>query len=81
MSEWMFRWFMEGKTIDEIIENCKSPKPTAESVRETLLNDRQKFEDACLHRVITNAKKGDVETIDWLSKRGLFDSVKFRENE
>ena len=78
MSEWMFRWFMEGRTIDEIIEHCPLPKPTEESVRETLLSDRRKFEDDCLKKVISNAKEGNVEAIDWLSKRGLFDSIKLK---
>lgn len=79
MSEWMFRWLMQGKTIEEIIENCKEPKPAPDTVRETLLREREKFETACLKKVLSNARAGDVLAIDWLSNRGLFGSIKLQD--
>ena len=44
-----------------------------------ILKERERFEDTCLRQVIANAKKGDVTAIDWLSKRGLFDQIKPKE--
>jgi len=76
VSEWMFRAIMQGKTIDEIIEKAQAPKPSPEHVRESILREREKFEDTCLKKVLSNARQGDVNAIDWLAKRGLFESVK-----
>ena len=79
MSEWMFRWLMQGKTIEEIVENCKDPKPTEESVRDSILREREKFEDACLKNVLRNARQGNVDAIDWLTRRGLFESIRLKD--
>ncbi|MCY4006284.1 MAG: hypothetical protein OXE84_05580 [Rhodobacteraceae bacterium] len=76
MSEWMFRWLMQGKSIEEIVEGSQSPKPSAEAVRESIICEKQKFEDAALKSVMRNAKNGDVNAIDWLAQRGLFESIK-----
>lgn len=75
MSEWMFLWFLRGKTIEEIIESSKEPKPSAELVREKIQKERGLFEKRCLEKVIANARNGDVNAIDWLAKRGLFSSI------
>ena len=72
----MFRWLMMGKSIDEIVAHCREPKPTPEDVHESILKERQKFEETCLKKVLMSAKAGDVNAIDWLSQRGLFDSIK-----
>jgi len=79
VSEWMFRALMQGQTIEEIIERAKEPKPSPEHVRESILRERAKFEDACLRKVLSNAREGNVDAIDWLAKRGLFGSVKVRD--
>ncbi len=73
MSEWMFQWSLLGKSIEEIIEKCRNPKPTVKEVRETIEREREKFEETCLKRVVAKAKDGDVSAIDWLAKRGLFE--------
>lgn len=77
MSEWMFRALIQGKTIDEIVERCKDPKPSPEHVRNSILREQEKFEEDCLKKVILNARAGNVEAIDWLSERGLFQSIRF----
>ena len=41
MSEWMFQWSLLGKSIEEIIENCRNPKPTVKEVRETIERERE----------------------------------------
>ena len=79
MSSWMFRKFMQGETIDQIVESSQEPKPTAEHVRESLQRDRKNFENLCLQKVLVNAANGDISAIDWLSRRGLFSSVKLRD--
>ena len=79
MSEWMFRWLMQGKTIEEIVAHSADPKPTAEAVRESIINERKTFERRCLEQVLINARKGDVDAIDWLAKRGLFADVKYQD--
>ena len=79
MSEWMFRALLQGQTIEEIIEQAKNPKPSPEHVRESIMRERAKFEAACLKKVLSNARNGDVDAIDWLAKRGLFDSIKLRD--
>ncbi len=76
MSEWMFRALLQGKTIDEIVEKCKEPKPSPEHVRNSILREQEKFENACLKKVLSNARQGNVDAIDWLVKRGLFKSIK-----
>ena len=75
----MFRAFMKGKTIEEIAESATDPKPTPETVRQSIQKEREKFEDACLRRVLSRAKKGKVDAIDWLSRRGLFDSIRLED--
>lgn len=67
---------MQGKSVEDIAESCKDPKPTPEEVRKSIARERDKFEDACLRSVLSNARKGDVSAIDWLARRGLFESVK-----
>jgi len=74
----MFRALLQGQSIEEIIERAKDPKPSPEHVRESIMRERAKFEDACLRQVLSNARQGDVDAIDWLAGRGLFDSVKAR---
>ena len=76
MSAWMFRRFMQGQTIDEIAANSKEPKPTRSEVRMSIMEEHEKFEDDCLKSVLSNARQGDVRAIDWLSQRGLFNSIK-----
>lgn len=76
IAEWMFRWLLRGKSVEDIIAEHQDPKPSAQEVRETIAKERGKFEDECLRQVIANARAGDVTAIDWLSKRGLFASVK-----
>ena len=78
MSEWMFRWAMQGKTIDEIIEGCREPKPTAEHVRDSIMKAQQRLEDTCLRAVMDNAQKGDIPSIEWLAKRGV---IKLRKSQ
>lgn len=80
VSEWMFRAIMQGKTIEEIVESARDPKPSMEHVRESIIREREKFENACLKKVLANARQGDVSAIDWLAERGLFDSIKVRAN-
>ena len=41
MSEWMFQWSLLGKSIEEIIENGRNPKPTVKEVRETIERERK----------------------------------------
>ena len=79
MSEWWLRWFMQGKSIDEIVERCREPKPTPQMVRETMIQDREKFEKTCIRMVFENAQKGQIDAIEWLSKRGLFDQVRSKD--
>ena len=81
MSEWMFRSLMQGETIEEIIEKSSDPKPTPEHVRESIIEHRKKFEDACLRQVLKNARDWNVEAIEWLVKRGLFTSIKMQLSE
>lgn len=76
MSEWMFRWFMQGKTIDEIVEKSNPPQPTSNQVRESIQKEREKFEDYCLRKLISKAKEGDTDAIDWFVNRGLFKCIK-----
>ena len=79
MSEWMFRWLMQGKTVEEIAESMTAPKMSPEEIRKAIIKDQEKFEEVCLQSVFRNAKKGDVTAIDWLTKRGLFTSIKLPE--
>ncbi len=76
MSEWMFRALMQGKSIEEIVESANPPKPSLEHVRNSIIEEQERFESACLKKVLSNAKGGDVRAIDWLAARGLFQSIK-----
>ena len=72
----MFDLYMRGITIDEIVEKSKDSNVTLEVVQKIVSKEKEKFEKECLKNVVENARKGDVRAIDWLSKRGLFESNK-----
>ena len=55
----MFRYFVQGKSVDDIVDAAKEPKATPEQVLASIAKERGKFERACLRRVISNAKNGD----------------------
>ncbi len=76
MPEWVFRYFLQGKSVEDIIDSSRDPKPTSEEVRRMINEEREKFEEACLKSILINARKGDVSAIDWLFKRGLFESIR-----
>lgn len=79
MSDWMFRWFLMGKSYEEIAAASSDANLTAEKVRKSIESERASFEERCLRQLVLRAKKGDATAIDWLAKRGLFKGIRFEE--
>lgn len=48
VSDWMFQAVLQGKTVQEIVESAKAPKPSPDHVRDSIIKAREKFEAACL---------------------------------
>ena len=43
MPEWVFRYFLQGKSVEDIIDSSRDPKPTSEEVRRMINEEREKF--------------------------------------
>ena len=71
MSEQLYRYFMLGMTVEEIVAQSNDKNLTVEKARTQIEAERKAFEDRCLRNVMSNAAQGDIPSVEWLMKRGM----------